>query len=200
MAGRADPCAGCVYQVKVGDSLLCDYILMTGHRRPCPFGAGCTVKETEENMKQWNKARAYELYMAGARDKEIAAEVGVNPNTIYKWRVENGLAAHRGASHTPTADTGPGPEPKPPEPEAASVSEPSPESGTINPIFHPRRPDRSEPEGTGVDWPQGPVELHVELYGGWARIRAPGWEQAARLWRMLDVCISALRTEGGVDG
>ncbi|MFR6380665.1 MAG: hypothetical protein ACLUNZ_13695 [Evtepia sp.] len=25
----------------------CDYILITGHRRPCGFGAACTVKETQ---------------------------------------------------------------------------------------------------------------------------------------------------------
>ena len=48
MAKRTDPCAGCVYQVKAGGYLVCDYISITGSRRPCPFGAGCTVKETEK--------------------------------------------------------------------------------------------------------------------------------------------------------
>lgn len=101
MAKRTDPCAGCVYQVKAGGYLVCDYISITGSRRPCPFGAGCTVKETEKNMKNWDKAKAFELYQAGASDKEIAAGVEVSPGTIYKWRHEKGLAAHMPARQAP---------------------------------------------------------------------------------------------------
>lgn len=187
MAKRTDPCAGCVYQVKAGGYLVCDYISITGSRRPCPFGAGCTVKETEKNMKNWDKAKAFELYQAGASDKEIAAEVEVSPGTIYKWRHEKGLAAHMPARQAPqTAGGGVGGVPKfpprsePPEPEAVEG------------------PDGSGPKGTEPE-KSGPMELHLELAGGWARIRAPGWVQAAKLWRMMDVCIAALRTEGGAD-
>lgn len=37
----SDPCMGCIYQVNVGGYLLCDYLLMTGHCRPSPFGVEC---------------------------------------------------------------------------------------------------------------------------------------------------------------
>ena len=46
-ANRA--CKGCMYQghLYTSDKELrtCDYLLITGHRRPCPPGAGCTAKK-----------------------------------------------------------------------------------------------------------------------------------------------------------
>ena len=42
-------CRGCMYQghLYTSDKELrtCDYILITGQRRPCPPGAGCTAKK-----------------------------------------------------------------------------------------------------------------------------------------------------------
>lgn len=176
MAGRADPCAGFVYRIRVGDCLVCDYISIVGHRRPCPFGAGCVVKETEDGMKRWDKARAYELYQAGASDREIAEEVGVETGTIYRWRREKGLTAHRPAAQVPPADTGPGPEP--------------PESETAKPT------DRSGPEEAGGDWPQGPVELHLELAGGWVRLRAPDWRTGRTLCDMMGALMDRVGAMG----
>lgn len=200
MASSKDPCAGCVYQVKTGGCLVCDYISITGHRRPCPFGAGCTVKETEVTVRNWNKAEAFDLYQAGARDEEIAAEVGVHRQTVRRWRMEHDLPPNLPAPQTPPAAPESPPTPNPaPEPEAAEVQDGSGHEGTDV--------DKGGREGTELDRSRqdhvscpsdsGPVELHLELAGGWARIRAPGWAQAARLWRMMDVCIAALRTEGG---
>lgn len=40
----ADNCFNCVYRGKFGDTHCCSYILVTGRRRPCPPGDGCTVK------------------------------------------------------------------------------------------------------------------------------------------------------------
>lgn len=49
-----DPsCRGCVYagylcsqSAYKGRPDFCSYILTTGHSRPCPAGAGCTVRQT----------------------------------------------------------------------------------------------------------------------------------------------------------
>lgn len=63
MDSQRDPCAGCVYQKRVGLDLICDYLSITDHRRLCPFGAGCTVKKTKEGepVKKWDKAAALQL-------------------------------------------------------------------------------------------------------------------------------------------
>ena len=37
-------CQGCIYAVFAGCEPVCDYFLMTKHRRPCPPGEGCTVR------------------------------------------------------------------------------------------------------------------------------------------------------------
>lgn len=75
MNSPRDPCAGCVYQTLVGGYLICDYISITGHRRPCPFGAGCIVKQTKEGepvSKRWDVETALKLYEEGKTDPEIA--------------------------------------------------------------------------------------------------------------------------------
>lgn len=47
--GANTACRGCMYQgyLYAGDNVsrTCDYLLITGNRRPCTFGAGCTVKK-----------------------------------------------------------------------------------------------------------------------------------------------------------
>ena len=189
MGGRADPCAGCVYRARPQYPWVCNYSDMEGRFRIkiCPLGAGCVVKETEDEMKKWDKARAYELYQAGAADKEIAAEVEVEPGTIYKWRRARGLAAHMPARQTLPADTGSGPEPEPPELEAAEPQTPQ-DSGTQADGDGPEgtREDGSGPEGTS---PGGPVELHLELGGGWVRLRAPDWQTGRKLCNMMGVLV-----------
>lgn len=87
------------------------------------------------------------------------------------------------AAQEPPTEPGPAP-----EPEAVEDQDGSGHVGTDV--------DKSGPDGTDRDR-SGPVELHLELSGGWARIRAPGWVQAAKLWRTMNVCIAALRAEGG---
>ena len=53
-----DPhCDGCEYYTKVGVSTtyVCDYILVEGHKRPCPPGEKCTVKSVKARRKPtWN--------------------------------------------------------------------------------------------------------------------------------------------------
>lgn len=56
-------CGGCRFSVPVyigdGDELMtgCVYILRTGHRRPCPPGEACTVRETAEMDENAAKRR-----------------------------------------------------------------------------------------------------------------------------------------------
>lgn len=61
MDGRCDNfCNGCIYKMFLGGGKFtpyCNYIVETGHPRPCPAGTGCTVKVTRKQRK-----RAYEPY------------------------------------------------------------------------------------------------------------------------------------------
>ena len=48
-ARKRNPCQGCAYWYRVngqaaGKFGFCEYILVTGHRRPCPPGEDCTEK------------------------------------------------------------------------------------------------------------------------------------------------------------
>jgi uncharacterized protein YjcR len=53
----AKNCAGCEYagtlhgDRRIASSLFCDYLSKTGHRRPCPGVAGCTVKKVKKSKK-----------------------------------------------------------------------------------------------------------------------------------------------------
>lgn len=194
-AAPHDPCAGCVYYVKSGEYWLCDYLLRTGHRRPCPFGAGCTAKQTEEgnHLKKWDKATALKLWEEGKTDPEIAEAVGVALNTVYQWRRKENLRPNFGpnAAKRPrapvetvlpeaeTVDAPAGGEPEEPRPATAHVVAASGGNDHLGSLT------------------AAPVELRLELGGGWVRLRAPSWEQAVRLWRILNVCVEALGADGG---
>lgn len=53
------PCSGCTYYYGHSDySRCCNYLLVTGRRRPCPPGAGCTVKS--KKRKRRNPMGCYE--------------------------------------------------------------------------------------------------------------------------------------------
>lgn len=163
MSGSADPCAGCIYRGITGGEWTCDYLLITGHRRPGPFGAGCMVKTTENGVPEamrttkWDQKRAMALFKEGKSDAEIAETVGTTQSAVYNWRIKNRLLRQS--------------DPSPNQPE---------------PVTHDPAPPLS-----------GPVELCLELEGGWARLRARSWEQAARLWEMLSVCVRVMEREGG---
>ena len=46
-------CKNCIYGYKITDYLYCcDYFLKTDKRRPCPAGAGCTVKTKRKKGKK----------------------------------------------------------------------------------------------------------------------------------------------------
>lgn len=46
-------CLGCIYMGWVGSYLgCCNYLLMTGKRRPCPPGKECTVKHKQKRTRR----------------------------------------------------------------------------------------------------------------------------------------------------
>jgi len=58
---KGSPCRGCRYYVLLDNRRgrrVCYYIVMEGHRRPCPPGAGCTVRLEGEDR---SSLRAFEL-------------------------------------------------------------------------------------------------------------------------------------------
>ena len=50
---KGNPCDGCVhFYADYEVNLMCNYIFDTGKRRPCPFGAGCTVKKLQKRKRK----------------------------------------------------------------------------------------------------------------------------------------------------
>lgn len=47
-------CGGCYHYCMSGMQLHCNYIVNTGHRRPCPAGEGCTERITPS---EWDKRK-----------------------------------------------------------------------------------------------------------------------------------------------
>ncbi len=97
-------CEGCAYAVLLSGEWYCDYLLTTGHRRPCPPGEGCTVRvEEKKDPKQtwkecppvkgrtWDTEKARALYEQGYTDARIAAEVGATGTAVGFWRRKLGL-------------------------------------------------------------------------------------------------------------
>ena len=45
-------CRNCIYYAKAGGIVwICEYLLKTDKRRPCPFGKGCTVRVNKGTKK-----------------------------------------------------------------------------------------------------------------------------------------------------
>ncbi len=102
-------CEGCAYAVLLSHDWCCDYLSLTGHRRPCPPGEACTVrKEAERDPKRvwkenkpmkaqiWDTEKARALYDKGLSDERIAAALGIARGTVYKWRRNQGLSPRDG--------------------------------------------------------------------------------------------------------
>ena len=50
---KEDPCEGCCYYGGYAKAVrCCNYYLITGNRRPCPQGEGCTVRIDGGNAKR----------------------------------------------------------------------------------------------------------------------------------------------------
>jgi len=73
----------------------CDYLDITGRRRPCPAGPGCTVRDDGyRGHSQIDPVRARSMYDMGMTDKEIGAEFGVSSVAVFRWRQKNELPAN----------------------------------------------------------------------------------------------------------
>ena len=80
---------------KAGHDPICEYILRTGHKWPCPPGKGCIVKTKGHSdsmrVRSWDEARAKRLYDEGKSDLDIADMVGASEGAIIAWRRRNRL-------------------------------------------------------------------------------------------------------------
>lgn len=119
---RGGGCADCAYHGYAGGQVICEYILHTKKRRPCPVGPECTafVRPDEavgkkrprdidpdymwgdEKLKtrEWDTERAKQLFEEGKTDLEIAEMVGTTKSAISVWRNRAGLARKRGTRKT----------------------------------------------------------------------------------------------------
>jgi len=117
---------GCKYMSRATPS--CDYLLITGHRRPCPPGEGCTEhtarkkpaehppeidvvsglpilrKPKRRRKYTFDTDKAYELYCQGLSDSAIGQACGISANSITHWRKNNNLPANNPA-YKRTANT-----------------------------------------------------------------------------------------------
>lgn len=126
-----NPCARCIYHAVVDGMIVCDYLLITGHRRPCPPGKLCTVrtiniKGERKNMprkKCVDDERARELIASGLGLKEAAAELDVSVSTLQRWKAEQGLTSGR-ENPAPAPEGTPS---QPPPPAASAPPEGEPE-------------------------------------------------------------------------
>ena len=82
-------CKGCAYAVSLTGEWYCDYLLLTGRRRPCPPGKSCTVRKeadltkkgsTYMKQRKWDTEKALALYSQKLTDAEIAAPKAEAPS------------------------------------------------------------------------------------------------------------------------
>ena len=94
----------CMYLDKQG---ICNYMLVTGNRRPCPCGPDFTVRVDEEkSLKQfyydnpsrvkraeyhpsWDTEKGKRMWLQGIRVIDIAEEVGVTKGTINRYAAKH---------------------------------------------------------------------------------------------------------------
>ena len=72
-------CKGCIYVGKVSQLYLCcRYVFVEDKLRPCPAGTGCTVKQTNKEIKRKaedaKKALAVERMKQRAEEQRLRAE------------------------------------------------------------------------------------------------------------------------------
>lgn len=107
-------CKGCIYLGAAGNYPVCNYLLATKQRRPCPAGAGCTVKVSKskgvrKTVKRvtWDERRARALLAEGKSDIETADMVGIAVSTLRSWKQRNGLTRKRAPATAEEATTQP---------------------------------------------------------------------------------------------
>ena len=158
-------CKGCAYAVSLTGEWYCDYLLLTGRRRPCPPGKSCTVRKeadltkkgsTYMKQRKWDTEKALALYSQKLTDAENAAQVGATASAVSYWRRGRKLPANPESRSAPKAEA------------------PS------------KRPSVS-PEAVG------PAALSVEWNGCAFSLRAPDLESAALIYEYAGRLLADLR-------
>ena len=82
---RMHPCFGWRYSC-AGWLMYCEYLFITGHRRPCPGGELCTVKEKKARLN------GRDLTINGQTKCVVdwAEITGISKNTLYFWYTRYG--------------------------------------------------------------------------------------------------------------
>lgn len=108
-------CRGCIYSSYLNGWRVCDYIQITGKRRPCPAGVGCTVRVSmngdeagapvtarkRQDQKpngrkpKWDYSKAEEMLKQGLSPKEIAVAMGISPDHLRKCFRQHGVELPR---------------------------------------------------------------------------------------------------------
>lgn len=167
-------CKGCVYAARLSGAWICDYLSVTGHRRPCPPGEDCTARKEGDLTKkgsafmkrrEWDTDKARALYDQKLSDAEIAGRVGTTASAVAFWRRGLGLPANPGQ--------------RPP-----SQEEPETRAAPPPPASPPSRPLALPPNGA-------PVELSINLDDGkWAlSIRAPNLKGARDIYALAGLVL-----------
>lgn len=98
-------CAHCIYHAVTDGMITCDYILITGHRRPCPPGKLCTVRLTKEGEKMTkiniDIKQVRRLIDEGKTIEEIASALNVSRSTVDRFLHQHGLSTKKRARPVP---------------------------------------------------------------------------------------------------
>ena len=97
----------CIYRSLSTNS--CDYVIITGTRRPCPPGTCKGVYRSIRSSgskkgppRSFDEETALKLYLSGCSDKEIAEAVGSGRSVICHWRNRRKLVLLYGAPESVT--------------------------------------------------------------------------------------------------
>ena len=104
----SEPCHA-AHNCDYGECGYCRYKAIIGYDRPCEPGDTCDFNPTvhsearykpvEDPKKRgvkakWDTVKGYEMYKAGASDKEIADLYGVRYQCVAQWRFNRKLPAN----------------------------------------------------------------------------------------------------------
>lgn len=84
---KKHPCCGCQYSSHgTANNIFCNYIFIEGHRRPCPGGKDCTVKEKKSRIN------GKDLTINGKTMCVVdwSKRTGISKDTIYYWYAKLG--------------------------------------------------------------------------------------------------------------
>lgn len=112
-------CKGCYFLTKVPNlGLCCDYILITGHIRPCSSGEGCTARALGKDVGDGSVEMRKDLYLRGRkkteeeekaeRERKLAAKRAYN-REWYKKNREHNLAVQKARRDRIKAEKAPKP-------------------------------------------------------------------------------------------